>query len=696
MPKVSVIIPTYNRAQYLSEALDSVFSQTYQDFEIIVVDDGSIDNTNEIIKTYADKYPVKIKYFYQRNTGTGAARNRGINEAEGDYIAFLDSDDLWLKEKLKIQVDILDNNLEVALTYCRATRINNKGEILDIKPAKPALKASDFLYNHRIPPTVMIRKSCLQKVGIFDAAIRVGEDTDLWLRISLEYKIIFFNRSLTIMRAHDNNISLDTKWMYLGHTKIINKLIDRKIKNNFSKRTLEDLLANNFYGLSRTYFHNNKNFKLALKYSLKAVLINPFVGKDFLTDNDSLLRKIRKILNPFGILFFSLFKSATQKPNSCIRILFYESSSGCGGSASALACLINNINRERFYPLAAITNYGSKIKKINNVEIIKLNHYKEPKKLSNFRFLLFFIRYMIPRSIKLYWIIKSKKIALVHINTNINLGILAVIAARLANIPCVCHIRQTRELIKREIFFIKWVAKFIVLNKKAFQMHKEFIPEEKLNIVYDGIGMNEFVSSEVGTFRKEFNFNSLPLIGVIGRIIEGKGQKEFILAAKEVLKTKPEAKFVVVGDARRDSNEYFNEIKELVKKENVHNSIIFTDWRNDIDRVIADLDILVQSTTTFPEGFGLTILEAMALNKPVIATDIPGPSDIVVDGDTGFLVPPSDINAMAEKIIYLISNPAVAKQMGEKGRKRVEELFDIKERVKDIERIYAETLFSKQ
>src|SRR5690349_3602213 len=109
MPKVSVIIPTYNRAQFIARAVDSVLEQTYKDFEIIVIDDGSSDNTQEILKAYEGK----IRYVYQQNKGISAARNRGIQEAKGEYIAFLDSDDVWKPEKLSVQVAILDVNPHV-------------------------------------------------------------------------------------------------------------------------------------------------------------------------------------------------------------------------------------------------------------------------------------------------------------------------------------------------------------------------------------------------------------------------------------------------------------------------------------------------------------------------------------------------------------------------------------------------------
>jgi glycosyltransferase involved in cell wall biosynthesis len=276
------------------------------------------------------------------------------------------------------------------------------------------------------------------------------------------------------------------------------------------------------------------------------------------------------------------------------------------------------------------------------------------------------------------------------------LGMPAIIASKITATPCICHLRETRELIRREKFILKWVYKFIILNKDAYEVYKKYIPESKLRIVVNGLNLDNFLAKENNKFKKEFNFDTHTLIGVIGRIVKGKGQKEFVLASKKVLQVKPEIGFAIVGDAKgTNSNYYYEEVRTLVKKENLEKNVIFTGWRDDIKNVLAGLDILVLPSTTFPEGLPNSIIEAMALSKPVIATDIPGPRDIVVDGVTGFLVPPGDTKAMAEKIIYLLDNPEIAKKMGEEGRKRVEELFDIKKQVKKIEQVYEEVLSGK-
>lgn len=376
--------------------------------------------------------------------------------------------------------------------------------------------------------------------------------------------------------------------------------------------------------------------------------------------------------------------------NNKIRILYYEPSSGFGGSTNALAQVINNLDRTKFEPLVIIKNYGPQVNKIKNAEILRLKHYNEPEKKSNLLYVFCFFKNILPEAIKIYFIVKKKKISLVHSNISIMSGIPAIIAAKLARIPCISHFRLTRKLLKREILFAKWLDKLIVLNNGALQLIGNSVNVDKMKIIYDGIESSEFKNIKPGIFRKEFNFDSTSLIGLVGRIVDGKGQREFILCAKEVLKLKPQVKFLIIGEAKGGNEGYYKEIRHLVTKEKLEESIFFTGWRKDIKNIIADLDILIQATTTFPEGFGLTIIEAMALRKPVIATNIPGPSDIVVDCETGYLVPPGDINAMTEKIVYLLENPFEAKKMGEKGSKRAEEHFNIKNTIDRLEDLYIE------
>jgi glycosyltransferase involved in cell wall biosynthesis len=206
-PLVSVIIPTYNRAWIVKEAVDSVLDQDFGDFELIVVDDGSDDNTREILSAYANAITV----LHQPNRGVSAARNRGIAEASGQLIAFLDSDDLWLPGKLNTQVNFFEENADALINQTQEIWIRNG---IRVNPRKRHHKFSGMIFERSLalclvsPSAVMIRKSLFDTVGVFDERLPACEDYDLWLRISCRYPVHLIDSPLIIKRGgHDDQLS---------------------------------------------------------------------------------------------------------------------------------------------------------------------------------------------------------------------------------------------------------------------------------------------------------------------------------------------------------------------------------------------------------------------------------------------------------------------------------------------------------
>ncbi len=225
-PTVSVIIPTYNRCNLLIEAVDSVLSQTYDNYELIVVDDGSTDETPSLMPDYNPR----IRYIWQDNQGESAARNRGMALARGEYIAFLDSDDLWLPEKLSFQVPILQENGEIGLVFCLAQRIDADGIIipgvpLSYKRCGNVMSLLDVLSGNPFPPcSVLLRREFIDVTGGFDTEIRYGEDWDLWLRLVTETKFSCLPNILASIRVH-----ADGQWFFPKHD-VAQRLLDDHLK----------------------------------------------------------------------------------------------------------------------------------------------------------------------------------------------------------------------------------------------------------------------------------------------------------------------------------------------------------------------------------------------------------------------------------------------------------------------------------
>ena len=178
LPLVSVIIPAYNCEQYIFQAIDSVFKQQYQSVEIIVVDDGSTDNTGSLVSGLNDK----IKYIYQKNQGPSSARNKGIENAKGELIAFLDADDLWLPQKLKLQVDIMERLADVgavASGYSLFDECADQCFNVSHRQANEFLSFKElYIKNSLVTPSLLIRRECFEKVGMFDTTFDFGEDSD--------------------------------------------------------------------------------------------------------------------------------------------------------------------------------------------------------------------------------------------------------------------------------------------------------------------------------------------------------------------------------------------------------------------------------------------------------------------------------------------------------------------------------------
>jgi glycosyltransferase involved in cell wall biosynthesis len=207
MPRISVIIPTYNRKAFVLEAVDSVLAQTYGDYELIVVDDGSVDGTAEALRHYGGQ----LRYFYQANQGVSMARNRGLALANGEFITFLDSDDLWLPEKLQTQVAFMDEHPEARICYTDEIWIRRG---VRVNPKKKHAKYSGWIYPHCLPlciispSSALVRRGLFERVGTFDAHLYVCEDYDLWLRVAARFPVFFIPQGLIIKRGgHPGQLS---------------------------------------------------------------------------------------------------------------------------------------------------------------------------------------------------------------------------------------------------------------------------------------------------------------------------------------------------------------------------------------------------------------------------------------------------------------------------------------------------------
>jgi len=235
-PMVSVIIPTYNRNNTLKRAIRSVLNQTFQDFEIVVIDDASTESPEKLITAFND---ARIRYFcHESNRGANVARNTGINASSGKYIAFLDSDDEWLPEKLECQIKSFENlPVNVGAHYSGLTVVSSKGVVLDRRiPSASGDILSTLFTRNCIGPlsSVIVRRSALDHSGLFDEQLPASQDWDLYIRIAHHFHFGFTRKPLVSYHISSDSITKNMKSKALARHMILKKYEDRIKKNPYA------------------------------------------------------------------------------------------------------------------------------------------------------------------------------------------------------------------------------------------------------------------------------------------------------------------------------------------------------------------------------------------------------------------------------------------------------------------------------
>lgn len=223
--KISVNICCYNSEKFITETLKSVLDQTFDNFEVIIVDDGSKDRTGEIIKKFDDP---RIKYFYQQNRGLSASRNRAIELSSGEYIAFLDHDDIWLPDKLKKQLALFDKHPALGLVYsdCYVYNVNNKIKLKhsDLTKLFRGNVIDELFVGDFIPLlTATIPRRVVDSIGVFDRKYRIAEDYDYFIRVAKEYMIDYVPEPLAIYLVHAGNTVKQQKTCFLEELYILHE-----------------------------------------------------------------------------------------------------------------------------------------------------------------------------------------------------------------------------------------------------------------------------------------------------------------------------------------------------------------------------------------------------------------------------------------------------------------------------------------
>jgi len=408
------------------------------------------------------------------------------------------------------------------------------------------------------------------------------------------------------------------------------------------------------------------------------------------------------------------------------RILFVDHTAKMSGGEIALLHLVQHLDRDRYLPIVLLSSDGPLRQKLEEgciethvlpISASVLEARKDALGISSLTRL-----HDATRTISYIWtlsrFIRAHDIDLVHTNS-LKADIIGGFAARLARTPLLWHVRDRidedylpRPIVALFRWLCRWLPDYVVANsqstlgtlkltkvERTAAVYSGIDILERAQVVHDGISSSPLIepdvyigrhSSELEPFHRPSPIQP-PIMGLVGRISSWKGQHVFLRAASLVHARFPLARFQIIGSAMFNEDAYEQEIRELTVSLGLERNVEFLGFRQDIPEIISSMTVLVHASTT-AEPFGQVIVEGMVAGKPVVATDGGGAREIVVNGETGLLVPMGDAPAMSNAILFLLDNPETAREMGRRGQERAYAFFSIDQTARKIESVYDKVL----
>lgn len=382
---------------------------------------------------------------------------------------------------------------------------------------------------------------------------------------------------------------------------------------------------------------------------------------------------------------------------SRLKILYIHHNADTYGASRSLLRLLGRLDKDRFAATVLLAEDGPLRKKIEDlgVEVIVqpvsviTRHVFRSWRIIQFALAL-------PISIFQIWrLIRRKQIDLVHTNTGVIVS--AGLAAKLAGVPHIWHIRdwfqEFRGIWTAYSRYILWSSSRVLAVSRA--VAGQFPASTKVEVIHNGFSLDEFhvdTAKLAREFRLKFKLENEFVVGCVGRIKWlRKGQEILVQAAAILEKKGVRAKYIIVGSPFPGNESHGVKLRELVHELGLESCVVFTGDLEDARPAYAAMNVLVLPSAQ-PEPFGGVVMEAMSMGVPVIATAIGGSLDQVADGETGFLIPPSDPEALAQKIKLLIDDPALCARLGQAGPERIRRHFSLEEMVHRIEHVYEDSL----
>jgi len=392
-----------------------------------------------------------------------------------------------------------------------------------------------------------------------------------------------------------------------------------------------------------------------------------------------------------------------------INILYIENGLGFGGAVTCLAALLRGLDKQKFNPIVVSSHNDCETKKIieaAGAEFLYIKGYRRANTVNVFihniaRFgflvkaavltpLLVAEKILqVPFFIGVMRVAKTMDISIIHLNTGININLEGVLVSRVLKIPCVCHARGPAYNSFEARCISRYVTNFIPMSKFVEDsLLKLGVSKKKVNIIYDGIDIDECYKKSNMPQDTIYPF-AKHNIGLFACLLPWKGQKVFIDSINILVKEKnvKDYRFFIVGDIPDKTSNYKQELLNMTKKLGLSDHIVFTGHQDNVYYLMSRMDIIVH-TSIAPEPFGRVIIEAMSLGKPVIATNMGGPLEIIENTINGFLIPPNNPRILAQKTCDLPQDKQFLDDISKNAKESIKSNFSITNYIEGVEALY--------
>jgi len=685
-----VIIPTYNRAGLVLESIESVFAQSFTNFEIVVIDDGSTDQTRNVLEPLVRTN--RIRYVFRKNGGESAARNTGIGVSHGTYILFLDSDDLLMPQTLEKLAACLDEHPEVGLVHGSYNKVDACGRDLGYRDTSNLTGPTypEILLQWSVMmavPTVMVRKSMLDTVGGFDETMEIAPDLDMWRRIARRTAFRALPETLAKIRTHDGNKSRDKTRATAGFEIYLQKAFqdDPSLGVACRHKALAAMYAS--VGMSMVGGGERHHMSLVRQCCWRSLMAWPFQGQAFLGIVGSFLGAgLRgRIVARWRQHKFP--QHANRRP----RLLLLGSQMARAGAQHVLLAQADWFRNNGYHVVVAFFHDREGIRTEwqdrHAIDIIDLKAWRTGAPAAGN------IVRLVGGLWRLFRLIVRERITVAEAFTHES-NLLGLPIAWIARVPVrvgTHHCPPTMRPALRKVH--SWLANagvmthFVAVAEHFREMATaaEGINPAKVSVIANGISHPD--SSGYGDLSPDQIRAALglPKLGrlvlSVGRLSPEKGHIHLIEAMPVVLQHFPDTQVAIAGDGPlRDS------LQRRVDGLQLTDHVRLLGTRLDVDRLLAAADLFAHPSIR--DGGPLVLMEALAMRVPIICSAFDGVTGILEHGKTALLVPAGDANAFAAALLDALDAPAKMQDLADHGANVAANRFSVQTMCERYDRLF--------